>query len=118
MYGQNTNLGHGGSAIFLAECQMRFVSQVLHQMAEQKVSEVEIKRDVHDAYNAEIDNKLSELVWSHPSVKTWYKNANGRIITNQPWRLVEYWEQTHDPDLADFHVTPDSSQRKKTHAHS
>jgi 4-hydroxyacetophenone monooxygenase len=106
MYGPNTNLGHGGSAIFLAECQMRFIAETLRQMMQQDLAAVEIRRGVHDAYNADIDERLSRLVWSHPSVTTWYKNSGGRIITNQPWRLVEYWQLTHDPDLAEFHLTP------------
>ena len=104
MYGPNTNLGHGGSAVFLAECQMRFIAGVLREMIERDLAVAEIRRDVHDAYNADIDARLKTLVWSHPSVTTWYKNAGGRIITNQPWRLVDYWRLTHDPDLEDFLV--------------
>ncbi|WP_088625924.1 NAD(P)/FAD-dependent oxidoreductase [Oceanicola sp. 22II-s10i] len=106
MYGPNTNLGHGGSAIFLAECQMRFIASTIAQMINGGHATAEIRRDVHDRYNDEIDAKLRDLVWSHPSVTTWYKNPNGRIITNQPWRLVEYWRLTHDADMADFITEP------------
>ncbi|MGX0978432.1 4-hydroxyacetophenone monooxygenase [Roseovarius sp. MBR-51] len=106
MYGPNTNLGHGGSAIFLAECQMRFISQTLAQMIDGGYETAEIRRDVHDEYNEDIDRRLRDLVWSHPAVTTWYKNPNGRIITNQPWRLVDYWRLTHDPDLSDFILQP------------
>lgn len=106
MYGPNTNLGHGGSAIFLAECQMRFISQTLAQMIDGGYESAEIRRDVHDEYNEDIDKRLRDLVWSHPAVTTWYKNSNGRIITNQPWRLVDYWRLTHDPDLSDFILQP------------
>jgi len=110
MYGPNTNLGHGGSAIFLAECQMRYIVDLLKKMREHEVAEVEIKQDVHDTYNEKIDKKLQNLVWSHPSVKGWYKNRQGRIITNQPWRLIDYWQLTHDADLDDYFWDHDVSQ--------
>ncbi|MDO8597476.1 MAG: NAD(P)/FAD-dependent oxidoreductase, partial [Sulfuricaulis sp.] len=97
MYGPNTNLGHGGSAIFLAECQARYTIGMLKMMREGNVRSVEIRRDVHDRYNDEIDEKLKTLAWSHPSVNTWYKNSSGRIITNQPWRLLDYWRLTRAP---------------------
>lgn len=104
LFGPNTNLGHGGSAIFLAECQVRYSMKLLRAMIENRYREVECRQEVHDAYNARIDQELKTLVWSHPSVHTWYKNAQGRIITNQPWRLLDYWRFTHEPVLADYKV--------------
>ncbi len=100
LYGPNTNLGHGGSAIFLAECQVRYCLSLLRGILERGAGEFEVRREVHDAYNERIDGELRQLVWSHDSVGTWYKNKQGRIITNQPWRLVDYWRLTHaaDPD--------------------
>jgi 4-hydroxyacetophenone monooxygenase len=35
-------------------------------------------------------------------MSTWYRNAKGRVISVSPWRLVDYWAMTHDPDLADY----------------
>ena len=32
----------------------------------------------------------------------WYRNAEGRVDTNSPWRLVDYWEMTLEPDPADY----------------
>ena len=36
-----------------------------------------------------VDDKLSQVSWSHASVTTWCKNAQGRIVTHPPWRLVD-----------------------------
>jgi 4-hydroxyacetophenone monooxygenase len=102
LYGPNTNLGHGGSAIFLAECQVRYCLSLLRQMLARCAAEFEVRREAHDTYNERIDAELSQLVWSHPSVGNWYKNKQGRIITNQPWRLVDYWKLTHAADPADY----------------
>jgi len=31
-------------------------------------------------------------------------NAAGRVITNAPWRLVDYWQMTKAPNLDEFHL--------------
>ena len=44
--------------------------------------------------------------WSHPSIKSsWYRNAAGRVTVLSPWKLIDYWEWTQQPDLDDFHVS-------------
>jgi 4-hydroxyacetophenone monooxygenase len=35
-------------------------------------------------------------------VNSWYKNADGRILTTSPWRLVDYWKWTKAPVLEDY----------------
>jgi 4-hydroxyacetophenone monooxygenase len=39
-------------------------------------------------------------------METYYRNAAGRVVTNMPWRVVDYWHMTRRPDLADFTVEP------------
>lgn len=102
LFGPNTNVGHGGSAIFLAECQTHYIVQLLRAMHARGERIAEVQREAHDRYNALIDAKLRTLAWSHPSVTTWYRNASGRIVTNQPWRLVEYWHLTRQPDMTEY----------------
>jgi 4-hydroxyacetophenone monooxygenase len=104
LFGPNTNVGHGGSAIFLAECQMNYTVKLLQAMRASGERVAEVRRDVHDRYNEVIDEKLRQLSWSHPAVTTWYKNGSGRIVTNQPWRLVEYWELTREPKLDEYRL--------------
>jgi 4-hydroxyacetophenone monooxygenase len=104
MYGPNTNIGHGGSALFLAECQTRYFMGLLQALRNKPIRSVECRQDVHDRYNQEIDHLLGQLSWSHPSVSTWYKNAKGRIVTNQPWSLLDYWRLTYEAKLSDYHL--------------
>jgi 4-hydroxyacetophenone monooxygenase len=103
MYGPNTNIGHGGSALFLAECQTRYFMGLIQALRTQPIRSVECRQEVHDRYNQEIDSLLGQLSWSHPSVSTWYKNAKGRIVTNQPWSLLDYWRLTYEAKLSDYH---------------
>lgn len=104
MYGPNTNLGHGGSAIFHAECQIRYVMDLLHHMMAENLTSVEVRADVHDDYNARVDAAHERMVWTHGGMSNWYKNAKGRVIANSPWRLVDYWKMTAQADMGDYIV--------------
>ncbi len=104
LYGPNTNLGHGGSIIFHAECQVRYVMACIAKMLEQDIGSIECREDVHDAYNAKVDAAHEQMIWTHPAMTTYYRNAAGRVVTNSPWRLVDYWWMTRTPNLTEYHV--------------
>ena len=44
------------------------------------------------------------MVWRHPRVHSYYNNASGRVTTNMPWKLLDYWRMTREPALDDFIV--------------
>lgn len=102
LFGPNTNLAHGGSIVFQAECQMRHVTGCLVQMIEKGISAIEVRREVHDDYISRVDAEHRELVWSHPGMNNWYRNAKGRVFAPMPWTLVDYWRMTHDADLSAY----------------
>ena len=104
LYGPNTNLGHGGSMIFISELQVRYVVSLAMKMIEEKLSSIECLQEIHDQYNKKLDDEHSELIWTHPGMNSWYKNKSGRIVSIMPWRLVDYWQFTHKPNLTDFKV--------------
>jgi 4-hydroxyacetophenone monooxygenase len=102
LYGPNTNLGHGGSYIFLAECQIHYLVDLISKVADTGHSVVEVREKVHDDYNRLVDEAHEHLVWRHPAVDTWYRNRAGRVVTNSPWRMIEFWELTRNAELGDF----------------
>ena len=63
---------------------------------------MECRQDVHDAYNERVDAEHEHLVWRHPRVHSYYNNARGRVTTNMPWKLLDYWRMTKEPALDDF----------------
>jgi 4-hydroxyacetophenone monooxygenase len=105
MYGPNTNPG-GGSYMFIAECQAQYIADLLSKAIEAGVGSVECRRDVHDEFNREVDEQHARMVWSHPGMETYYRNPAGRVVTNWPWRVVDYWERTRTADLDDFVLEP------------
>jgi 4-hydroxyacetophenone monooxygenase len=106
LVGPNTFVAHGGSIIFQAECAMRYISDCLVSMVEQSITSVEVLTAVHDEYNERIDDEHNELVWAHPGLHSWYRNAQGRVFSPMPWRFVDYWKMTHDFAESEYVVTP------------
>jgi 4-hydroxyacetophenone monooxygenase len=104
LYGPGTNLAHAGSIIFHSECQVRYVMGCLVALLAGGFAAMDCRQDVHDAYAARFDARHTTLVWSHPGMNNWYKNANGRVLTTSPWRLVDYWGWTKSPALEDYEI--------------
>jgi 4-hydroxyacetophenone monooxygenase len=100
MYGPNTNLAHGGSAIFHSECQARYTMLALRELIETGKRSLDVKPEVHDAFNERVDALHARMVWAHRGVGSWYKNRRGRVFATSPWRLLDYWNFTRviDPD--------------------
>jgi len=102
--GPNTGLAHGGSLMFMSECQMRYITGCLKAMTERGIATMEVRQDVQDDYCQRVDDEHGQLVWTHTGMRNWYRNAQGRVFSPVPWRLVDYWRMTRNPDLSDFHV--------------
>lgn len=105
MYGPNTNLGHGGSWVTMAECQGRYIAQLVGAMLTDAVAVVECRPEVYESFNRAVDDAHSRMIWTHPGMGSWYRNPAGRVVTNFPWRVADYWQMTAVPDLEDFVVT-------------
>jgi 4-hydroxyacetophenone monooxygenase len=101
LYGPNTN-PVVGSVVFMLECQVNYAIRCLAALVEGGFSSMECRQDVHDEYNARVDAEHEHLVWRHPKVHSYYNNRRGRVTTNAPWRLVDYWRMTKHPDLGDY----------------
>ncbi len=101
-YGPNTNLAHGGSIIFHTECQVRYICQALREMLEHDLTTLDVRPEVHDAYNVKVDAACQRMVWAHPGVTSWYKNRHNRVTVTSPWRLLDYWRMTREFQPDDY----------------
>ena len=102
IYGPGTNLAHGGSAIYHSECQIRYIMQCLRELLETGAKAMDVKQDPHDRFNDLLDTTHAKMVWAHRGVGNWYKNASGRVVTNSPFRLVDYRAMTETLDRNDY----------------
>lgn len=100
IYGPNTNLG-SSSIILMIEQQARYIRQVVEELARaDRTVAVDVRREVHEAYDDEIMRRLGASVWS--GCDSWYKADSGRITTNWPGLVHEYQRRTRTADPADF----------------
>jgi 4-hydroxyacetophenone monooxygenase len=105
MLGPNSGPAHGGSVIFQSECQSRYISACIAEMIERRVAAIDVRQDVHDDYVRKVDAEHEAMIWTHPGMTTYYRNKSGRVFSAMPWRFVDYWAMTHDPDLSQYRLT-------------
>jgi 4-hydroxyacetophenone monooxygenase len=105
IYGPNTNIVVNGSIIFFSECSVRYIVNALKLLAETGASSMEVRRDVHDAFNIKVDEGNRQMAWGTDRQSSWYKNEAGRVTQNWPFALVDYWNATIAPNPDDFILT-------------
>ena len=103
MYGPGTNLAHGGSLIFHSECQMRYITECLELLINGGHASLEPREDKATEWHERSQAEMRKMVWSQPSVKhSFFKNSFGEVHILSPWRLVDYWSWTREPNRDDF----------------
>ena len=88
------------------ETQIHYMVSVLEQMSVRELGSVEVRADVCAQYNAAVDGAHERMVWTHPGMRTYYRNSQGRVVVNSPYRIVDWWYLTRTADLADFIAEP------------
>jgi 4-hydroxyacetophenone monooxygenase len=101
-YGPNTNIVVNGSIVFFSECEVRYILGCIALLLRQGHAALDCRPEVHDRYNAIIDEGNLQMAWGAASVPTWYKNDRGRVSQNWPFTLVEFWKQTQAPKPEDY----------------
>jgi cation diffusion facilitator CzcD-associated flavoprotein CzcO len=105
LLGPNTGLGHS-SMVFMAECQIRYVTEALRAMREQRLGSVAVRPEAQAAYNGEIQGKLTDTVWSQGGCRSWYLDARGRNTTLWPGFTFAFRRATQDFDTESYELAP------------
>ncbi|MFD9890586.1 flavin-containing monooxygenase [Amycolatopsis sp. NPDC059027] len=101
VYGPNTNLG-AGSIIYMIERQARYIRQAVEHLARPDMSYVDVRPEVEEQYDKEVQRRLGHSVWS--DCTSWYRQADGRVTTNWPGLVTEYDRRTRRFDAADYRM--------------
>ncbi|MFC4997722.1 flavin-containing monooxygenase [Dactylosporangium cerinum] len=83
LLGPNSGLGHS-SMVYMIEAQAEHVKNAVLALDRAGATSIEVRRDVHDAYNCELDRKMARTVWELGGCRTFYQDANGRNATIYP----------------------------------
>ena len=88
LLGPNTGLGHS-SMVYMIESQINHVVDALRVMRERGAAVAEVRPEVQQAYNRELDARMAGTVWS-TGCSSWYLDETGRNATLWPdwtWRF-------------------------------
>lgn len=99
LYGPNTNLSVG-SIIVMIEAQVGYVRQALEHLRRTGTAAVDVRSDVQAASNAEIQRDFEGSVWT--SCSSWYRNEQGRVVSNWPHRMALYERMVARFDPAEY----------------
>jgi 4-hydroxyacetophenone monooxygenase len=102
LYGPNTNIVVNGSIIYYSECEVHYLVECVRLLLADRLAALDVRPDVHDAYNERIDAANRLRTWGYSKVRSWYKNATGRTAQNWPFSVLEFWELTRSPNPDDF----------------
>ncbi len=90
LYGPNTN--GVTSIIYILEAQTEFVRRVIDEMVARTLDLVQIKRDVHEAYNVEIQDAMTGTVWM-ADCNNYFRHPNGKVVTQFPYSGLTFAER-------------------------
>jgi hypothetical protein len=99
LYGPNTNHGTG-SAVEMLEMESNYAVQAIGLIADGRAERLEVKRDVHQTFVREMDDRLAGSVWVGCS--NWYITAEGRVTNNWPGSQAEYRRRSRAVALSDY----------------
>ncbi|KIJ41244.1 hypothetical protein M422DRAFT_780394 [Sphaerobolus stellatus SS14] len=89
--GPNIASGHV-SAIFSEEQQILYALQLCKPIFEGKAKSFEVRRDVSENYNVDLQRRLDETVWT--SCHSYYRNGSsnsGKVVATFPGSLLRQW---------------------------
>lgn len=114
--GPNSGLGHTSMTLVI-EAQIRYAVDAIVQMDRNDIADVEVTRAAQDAYNARLQDKMSDTVWTTGGCVSWYLDRRtGKNTTLWPdfvWKFMRMnrrfspaghrartWDQLPEPAAA------------------
>ncbi len=99
MYGPNTNTS-GGSIIVYLEAQAAYLRQALQLVDDRRAAAIDVRAEVEASSDREAQARFAGTAWTR--CDSWYRNAEGRIVTNWPGYMREYIARTRVLDPSHY----------------
>ena len=101
LYGPNTN--GVNSILYIHEVQTALVRRLLDVMGQRGANTIEVKREVQDAYNAEVQAAMIGKVWL-ANCTNYFRHPSGKVVTQLPFSGKTFAERTRDVKLEDYRL--------------
>lgn len=100
--GPNSAPNHAAGQNLISETQINFMIECLDLIVAQGASAIEPTEAAYHAWNEKIEDRMKDMIWTHPKANSYYNNSKGRVYLSFPFRLVDYWTWTRKPDPENF----------------
>ncbi|KAJ3105826.1 hypothetical protein HDU97_007470 [Phlyctochytrium planicorne] len=102
LYGPNTNLGHN-SIIFMIESTMTSIIECMKDIFHKQnpTPYVNVKKTIQESYNKKVQADLGYTTFA-ADCASWYRQKDGKIITQWSGFVVSYWLSTRNINPNDF----------------
>ncbi|MEE2034178.1 flavin-containing monooxygenase [Rhodococcus chondri] len=98
LVGPNTGLGHT-SMVYMIESQLNYVVDAIRTIDRHHLGTVEVRDDVQDRYNRDLQDALKSSVWNNGGCASWYLDKHGNNTTLWPGFTFEFRRITKQFDL-------------------
>lgn len=96
------NIAVSSSALIIIEAQLTYILDMLKKVQAQQIETVEIRAEVLEQYNDEIQAALKNTVWNTGGCSSYFIDRNGRNSTLWPWTTFEMRSRLAHCDLNDY----------------
>jgi cation diffusion facilitator CzcD-associated flavoprotein CzcO len=103
LVGPNLGPGHT-SVVFYAESQVAYVLDALRRLDEARASAFDVRRDVQEAYNGALQERMRGSVWTDGGCNSWYIDKTGKNTTLWPGFSWELRLRTRRFKVADYRL--------------
>jgi hypothetical protein len=100
LLGPNTGLGHS-SMVYMIESQIAYVMAALRELRRNGHRTVEVRREVQERFNREVQARMQRTVWS-TGCKSWYLDEKGNNPTLWPDWTWRFRQRTARFDPAEY----------------
>jgi cation diffusion facilitator CzcD-associated flavoprotein CzcO len=101
LVGPNTGLGHN-SIVFMIESQLHYLLEGLRFMDRRGLDLIEVREEVQQRYDEEIQRKLQGTVWESGGCASWYRNEQGKNTTIWPGSTWPFRRRLRTFDPGDY----------------
>lgn len=111
LMGPNTGLGHS-SMVYMIESQIHYVMDALERMHQNQWQSVDVKPDLQEHYNRNIQGGLGHSVWNAGGCNSWYLHpVTGKNTTLWPGFTFSYRARTRHFDDNAYRIEPGATTK-------
>ena len=87
----------------MVESQVNYVISCIKLIQENQLKYLDVKSHIQSKFNQKLQIQLDKTVWNS-NCTSWYKTDQGKIVTNWPQPIFEYWRICRRANLENFNL--------------